>query len=143
MRLFGVPMIYQDKSMSCWHAAARMLYAYRRLACIDPLPGKFAANTGIKAREFIQLAQSVGLKTLPQVNMSYDWTFIDTALRFYGPIWAAGIWNGLPHIIVITGVDPDGTLYVNDPALGLRHHDMGWFNARISADVPIPMMYLQ
>jgi len=45
------------------------------------------------------------LQTIPQVNQSYDWSFIDDLLRNYGPIWAAGDWNGAPHIIVITGVD--------------------------------------
>jgi hypothetical protein len=142
MRLYGVPLIRQEKSMSCWHAAARMLYGYKRLACIDPLPNKYATNAGINAREFIRLAQSVGLKTLPRVNMSFDWRFIDDLLRYRGPIWAAGRWNGFPHIVVITGVDQDGTLYVNDPALGLQKRNMGWFNERISTDVPIPMMYL-
>lgn len=74
--------------------------------------------------------------------MSYNWTFLDNLLRQRGPIWAAGLWNGFPHIIVITGVDQDGKLYVNDPALGMQQRDMGWFNERIATDVPIPMMYL-
>jgi len=128
--------------MVCWHAAARMLYGYRRQACVDPLPDKYRDNQGISAREFIKLAQSVGLKTLPQVNMSYNWTFIDNLLRHSGPIWAAGCWNGPPHIVVLTGVDENGTLYVNDPALGAVVHDMAWFNARIATEVPMPMMYL-
>ena len=143
MQLIGVPQIRQENSMSCWHAAARMLYAYKRRASIDPLPSTYANNTGISTAQFISLARSVGLQTAPQVNQTYTWAFIDNLLRLYGPIWAAGRWNGFPHIIVITGVTADGTLYVNDPADGMSHvHDMGWFNEKIAQDVAIPMMYL-
>jgi len=143
MLLVNVPQIRQEKSMACWHAAARMLYGYKRQASIDPLASTYASNSGISAAQFISLARSVGLDTIPPVNQSYDWTFIDNLLRLYGPIWAAGMWNGAPHIIVITGVSEDGTLYLNDPADGLAHvRDMGWFNAKISKDVQIPMMYL-
>jgi Papain-like cysteine protease AvrRpt2 len=143
MQLIAVPQIRQEKSMACWHAAARMLYGYKRRSCIDPLPSAYAKNTGISGRQFITLAQSVGLKTVPPVTATYDWTFIDNLLHFYGPIWAAGIWNGAPHVIVVTGVSADGTLYAIDPADGMLHvHDMTWFNERIAKDVGIPMMYL-
>lgn len=143
MLLIGVPSIRQEKSMSCWHAAARMLYGYKRRACIDPLPGTYSANTGLSASKFVQLAKSVGLRTIPQVNMTHNWTFIDNLLRRYGPVWAAGRWNGVPHVIVITGVDESGRLYFNHPANGFMHiRDMGWFNTRIATEVAIPMMYL-
>jgi hypothetical protein len=120
-----------------------MLYGHKKLACIDPLPSSYQSNAGLSASNFIKLAKAVGLRTLPRVNMSYDWTFLDDLLRRYGPIWAAGMWNGVPHIIVITGVDSNGTLYVNDPAFGTPQlRDLGWFNSKIAKDVPIPMMYL-
>ena len=143
MQLLGVPQIRQEKSMACGHAAARMLYGYKRRACIDPLPATYARNTGISAQMFVLLARSVGLQTVPRVSQTYDWTFMDNLLHFYGPIWAAGMWNGFPHIIVVTGVDADGTLYVNDPADGMPHvHNMTWFNERIAKEAQIPMMYL-
>lgn len=143
MRLRGVPLIRQEKENSCWHAAARMVYGYKRHASIHPLPHSYQDNHGISATEFIELARAIGLRTLPRVNMSYGEGFIDDMLRRYGPIWAAGNWNGVPHIIVVTGVDSDGTLYINDPAfLTPQVRDIGWFNDRIADDVPIPMMYL-
>ena len=129
--------------MACWHAAARMLYGYKRQACIDPLPATYAHNTGIEAQNFVLLARSVGLQTVPRVRQTYDWRFVEDLLHFYGPIWAAGRWNGFPHIIVVTGVSEDGTLYLNDPADGMPHvQNMKWFNDRIASEAPIPMMYL-
>jgi hypothetical protein len=143
MRLNSVPLIRQEKFNSCWHASARMLYGYKKLACIHPLPASYDRNRGLTASKFVELARAVGLKSLPRVNMSYDWTFVDEVIRRRGPIWAAGMWNGFPHIVVFTGVDPDGTLYVNDPAFGTPQvRNMEWFNDRIAKDVAIPMMYL-
>ncbi len=84
--------------MNCWHASARMLYGYRNSACINPLPQSYKDNTGIGAEEFISLARDIGLDTLPQVNQSFSWRFIDDNLRALGPIWAAG--NGTAQIIL-------------------------------------------
>jgi ABC-type bacteriocin/lantibiotic exporter with double-glycine peptidase domain len=135
--------IMQEKQMSCWHASARMLYGYRNSACINPLPDDYEDNQGITAEEFINLAHDIGLETLPQVNQTFSWLFINDNLMSYGPMWAAGQWNGVNHIIVVSGVDEDGTLYVNDPAFGSPVvRNMSWLNARIDKNVAIPMMYL-
>ena len=142
MRL-SVPHIVQEKSWSCWHASARMLYGYRRKACIHPLPRVYDANQGLTAEAFIDLAADVGLQTLPPVNQSYSWRWLDDALCRYGPLWAAGQWNGANHIIVITGVDASGAVYVNDPARAApARRDIAWFNARIDATVDVPLMWL-
>lgn len=135
--------IMQERQMNCWHASARMLYGYRNSACINPLPQDYENNQGLTAAQFIDLARDLGLQTLPQVNQTFSWRFINDNLGAYGPIWAAGQWNGVNHIVVISGVDEDGTLYVNDPAFGTPVvRDMPWFNARIDKNVPVPMMYL-
>ena len=135
--------IMQEKQNNCWHASARMLYGYRKAACINPLPQEFTNDQGLQPEQFIALARDLGLDTLPHVNQSFSWRFIDDNLQSYGPIWAAGQWNGVNHIVVITGVDENGTLYVNDPAFGAPVvHDMAWFNAKIDKNVDIPMMYL-
>ena len=142
MRL-DVPHIRQERQNNCWHASARMLYAYRNRASIHPLPQRYDDNQGITAQQFIDLASAMGLQMLPLVNQSFSWQFIDDRLQRCGPIWAAGQWNGVNHIVVITGVDEDGTLYVNDPAFGSPvTRDMAWFNARIDKNVAVPMMYL-
>lgn len=142
MRL-NVDHIMQERQNSCWHASARMLFGYKRQACIHPLPDDYDADKGITAEQFINLAGDMGLDTLPQVNQTFSWLFFDSNLASVGPIWAAGQWNGVNHIIVVTGVDDDDTLYVNDPAFGAPViRSVGWFNARIDKNVPIPMMYL-
>jgi hypothetical protein len=43
---------------------------------------------------------------------------------------------------VVTGVDPYGRLYVNDPGSGPREHDLAFFNLNIAHDVQNPIMYL-
>ena len=128
--------------MACWHASARMLAAWKQ-ATIDPLNSKYEADSGITAAEFIKLATAAGLRTIPKVNQSYDWRFLDELLTKYGPVWAAGDWNGAPHIIGVTGVDSTGLLIVNDPAFSSpQSRNMGWFNEHIDTTVDIPMMYL-
>ncbi|HUD54592.1 MAG TPA: papain-like cysteine protease family protein [Terracidiphilus sp.] len=137
-----VPLITQDKPMACWHASVRMLFAFRNQSA-DPLDLQYVADQGITASQFVDLATAAGLDTIPQVNQSYDWRFIDGLLGNFGPIWAAGDWNGPPHVVVIRGVDSGGKLAVNDPAFSTpQSRDMGWFNKHIAKDVKIPMMYL-
>jgi hypothetical protein len=113
------------------------------------MPDTYKADEGLAPEaflapeSFVDLAKAVGLKTVPQARMCYDWTFVDDLLRHHGPIWAAGTWNGVNHIVVITGVDPNGTLYVNDPAFPIPQiRNIAWFNDRIATDISIPMMYL-
>ena len=133
----------QERQNSCWHAAARMLYGFKRFACIHPLPKTWDKDKGLQASEFIELARALGLATLPKVRQTYDWTFLAHALKNYGPLWAAGQWNGVNHIVVITGADASGKVYVNDPAFAtpvLR--SLAWFNAKIDKSVDVPMMYL-
>jgi hypothetical protein len=137
-----VPLIQQLKPMACWYASAQMLFAYKQQS-VDPMDPVYLADTGISSDQFVDLAKATGLKTIPQVNQSYDWSFINDLLSKYGPIWAAGDWNGAPHIIVLTGVDSGGKLIVNDPAFSTPQvRNMGWFNQHIDASIPIPMMYL-
>ena len=144
MRYFNVPMIRQEKQMSCWHASARMLWAFKYRQCIDPLSKVFQANTGVSPAQFVDLARELGLETVPEINMTYSWNGVDDLLKRHGPLWAAGKWYGPNHIIVVTGVDADGTLYVNDPGLGQpRVHDMRFFNDKIAKSVRNPSMYLR
>jgi hypothetical protein len=119
-----------------------MLFAFKQQS-VDPMDPVYLADTGISSDQFVDLAKATGLRTIPQVNQSYGWSFINDLLSKYGPIWAAGDWNGGPHIIVLTGVDSSGMLMVNDPAFSTPQvRNMGWFNQHIDASLPIPMMYL-
>ena len=139
-----VPFSPQMKSMSCWNASARMIwdYKHRMSSNLNPLPKVNVANKGISPKDFIRLAETLGMKTIGQVNMSYHPSFLINLLQSHGPVWAAGYWYGPAHVIVVTGADASGKVYVNDPAKGKRVHDMGWFNEKIAKEVLIPMMYL-
>jgi len=142
MTRLQVPLIQQETSSVCWHAAARMLAAYRQ-TCIDPLDAKFKANRTLMPAEFIRLARAVGLVPLPRVRQSFGAAFINDILTNHGPIWAAGYWDGLAHVIVVVGVDDSEELQINDPGWMLpRYEHMDWFNDRIAKHVAHPMMYL-
>jgi len=68
----NVPLIRQEKSMSCWHASARMIWAFKYKQCINPLNKTYQANTGVTPDQFVQLAKTLGLETVPRINMSYS-----------------------------------------------------------------------
>ena len=143
MRYLGVPKIRQESSMSCWHASARMIWGFKYRQSINPMRRVYDADTGVNPTQFVTLARTLGLDTVHTVNMSYTWEFVAELLRRHGPLWTAGYWYGAPHIVVITGVYPDGTLFLNDPGTGTeRQHDMAFFNEKIASDVPNPIMYL-
>lgn len=141
-RYLNVPLIRQEKSMSCWHASARMLWGFKYKQSINPLKKIYAANTGIHPSQFISLAKQLGLETVKTINMSYNWAALADLLTRHGPLWAAGYWYGAPHVVVITGVEPNGMVFINDPAGSRRTHDISFFNEKIASNVPNPLMYL-
>jgi hypothetical protein len=61
-----VPHFPEEKPNSCWHAAARMVYGFKKAACIHPLPNNWTKDQGIAASEFVDLAKR--LETLQKVN---------------------------------------------------------------------------
>lgn len=142
MRYANVPVILQKTQMSCWHASARMLWAFKYRSSINFMGATYTANRGILPRQFVTLARTLGLESTQRIRTSYSWRALADLLRDHGPLWAAGQWYGPNHIIVITGVEPDGTLYVNDPGNGARVHNMAFFNDKIDKNVSSPLMYL-
>lgn len=127
--------------MSCWHAAARMIWAFKFRQSINPLGKTYAANTGLSPADITRLAKTLGLETIPSVNASYSWEGLAELLRKHGPLWVVGYWDGPLHAIVITGVEPDGSVYANDPAKGRRQETIMWFNTKL-AKFSDPIMYL-
>ena len=142
MRYLNVPMIRQEKNMSCWHASARMLWGFKYKQSIDRMGKTFNANTGVSPAQFVTLAKELGLESVRTINMSYAWNAVAELLRKHGPLWVAGYWYGPAHIIVVTGAEPNGKLYVNDPGFGPKVHDMLFFNEKIASNVSNPIMYL-
>jgi ABC-type bacteriocin/lantibiotic exporter with double-glycine peptidase domain len=106
------------------------------------LPEKWAPNQGIGLADFVSLAQAEGLKSVLTPAGKLTAQQLEVLLRNHGPIWCAGKWDGVGHIVVLTGVD-NQTVYINDPnpAKGARTETLSWFNAKLDR-VPNCMMYM-
>jgi ABC-type bacteriocin/lantibiotic exporter with double-glycine peptidase domain len=134
-----VPLLAQEKSMCCWHTSAMMIWLYwqgqsGRQGPMNTLTPVYTANTGLYPQSFITLAQTVGLRQLAASN---NWSNADLfrALRDSGPIWCAGHWYGVGHVIVLTGVD-GGTVYLNDPdGAHQKTGTLAWFNEKLASNL--------
>ena len=101
------------------------------------IPSSYAAadTKGIGPAQFITLAQNVGLDALPVKNQHSEQDLFD-CLKNSGPVWFAGFWFGVGHIIVLTGVDR-GKVYFNDPGGGVaKEGTVKWFNEKLSSQLP-------
>lgn len=140
-----VPLLAQEKSMCCWHTSANMIWLYwqRQSGRHGPMytvAPTYESNTGIGPGAFIVLARAVGLSELPTQN-TFASDDLFRYLRDKGPLWCAGFWYGLGHIVVLTGVD-GGMVYINDPDGGVKKSGtLAWFNAKLSNEVPGCLMY--
>jgi ABC-type bacteriocin/lantibiotic exporter with double-glycine peptidase domain len=137
-----VPLVLQKVSMECWYASACMVAYFRRPGPRLGLPDKWIPNNGIGLVDFARLAAVEGLKatTTPTGNLTAQQ--IEVLLRNFGPIWCAGRWDGVPHIVVLTGI-VGTTVYINDPnpAKRKRVETLDWFNKKLDR-VPNCMMYM-
>lgn len=143
--MLTVPHFPGTKAQSCWHDAARMLYQYKHRADISPLDSKYLANAGIAPNDFILLANKLGLWPIPAPPATITVHYLGEALSKYGPLWAAGTWNGVNHVIVVTGVDSNGNVFVNDPAFATpQSRTIAWFDQRLyrSETLKNSLMYL-
>ncbi len=116
-------MIAQDKSGSCWHAAAKMIWAFKYKQSINPLPKVYEENKGLRYTYQVghpQLAEELGMENIPDCPMSLTPQGLSTLLKKCGPLWTAGAWWGAAHVIVTTGIDDKGVIYVNDPNGGAK-----------------------
>lgn len=140
--MLNVPMVYQDTTMSCWYASACMVAYYHEAGPRLGLPQNYMNNTGITAQEFIKLAKVEGFSGVYPLASTITAIQLETYLRRRGPLWAAGMWNGFPHIIVITGVKTD-TVYINDPdpSYGRATRTLDWFNRKLCKNLPNCLMY--
>jgi len=137
-----VPLVSQLRSMSCWYAAACMVAYYRKAGPRLGLPQKWQANTGISVNDFVRLAKAEGLRPIMAPAGKLTASQVETFLRNFGPLWCAGYWDGVPHIVVLTGVTKD-KVFINDPnpARGRRTESLAWFNQKLANDVSGCLMY--
>lgn len=133
----SVPLLAQEMPNCCWHTAAMMIWQYhqqqtRRQGPMNTVPEAYArAETQpLYWAEFITLAKNVGMIGLPMVN-SYTAGDLEDLLKKYGPLWCCGMWYGVCHVIVLTGID-NGTVYLNDPDRGVKKTGtLAWFNEKL------------
>ena len=122
--VFGMKLIPQQKSMSCWYASARMLINWRmeqsQMSFANLVPPELDekckklrdANNGITNPKIIEMAKRLGLTAVPPMSPTPQ--ALESWLMSYGPLWV----NGVRHIVVIAGIKKDGTSYklkVYDP----------------------------
>jgi len=147
--LLDVPLVGQRLSDECWYASACMVAYFRAPGPRLGLPGKWKANKGITPDDFVRLAQVEGLQKvrLPSGTHAVDKFGIYRWLLDHGPLWCAGYWYGVGHIIVLTGIAGD-TIHFNDPDdqkggdEGRRATEsVAWFNEKLAWDVPGCLMF--
>jgi ABC-type bacteriocin/lantibiotic exporter with double-glycine peptidase domain len=104
------------------------------------LPEKWVANNGISMADFVRLAKAEKLNSLMVPAGKLTSQHLEVFLRINGPVWCAGHWDGLPHIVVLTGVE-NGSVYINDPNPGKRQRveTLDWFNTKLDR-IPNCMM---
>ncbi|MES1159519.1 MAG: papain-like cysteine protease family protein [Bacteroidota bacterium] len=141
-----VPTVAQTSDSTCWHASANMLWLYSqsvtgRQGPMNTLANKWSSNLPVNIRDFVSLAQKVGLKAVFPRPTSYDSNTLEQLLRNFGPLWCAGHWFGPGHIIVLTGVNGNN-VYLNDPGNGGKKVNVvSWFNQKLDNHVTGCLMY--
>jgi ABC-type bacteriocin/lantibiotic exporter with double-glycine peptidase domain len=128
----NVPLVNQLRNMSCWYASVCMVAYFREAGPRLGIPERWNANTGIDLNDFITLAQAEGLVSIKSPTSNLTEQQLEVFLRNNGPIWCAGMWDGVPHVVVLTGVEK-GKVYINDPnpAKGKRVETIAWFNQKL------------
>lgn len=119
--------------MECWYASACMVAYYFEAGPRLGLPDKWTANKGISIPDFISLGQAEHLQGMNVPTGPLTAQQLEVFLKNNGPLWCAGYWDGLPHIVVLTGID-GSTVYINDPnpARGARVETLDWFNQKLA-----------
>lgn len=138
----NVPLYAQQKDNSCWHASAYMIWLYwqqngKGAGPMNTIASAYevADTQGIGPGQFITLANKVGLYKLPVKNHHSEEDLFKY-LRDGGPVWCAGYWFGVGHIIVLTGVGAD-KVYFNDPDQGVKKEaTVKWFNEKLASQLP-------
>jgi len=135
-------MVVQMKNMSCWYASCCMVSYYRVAGPRLGLPKKWQENNGVRVADFVSLAKAEGLTAMKSPTSDLTEDQLTTFLRNNGPLWCAGFWDGVGHIVVLTGVE-GGKVYINDPnpAKKQRVESIAWFNEKLSNNVPGCLMF--
>ena len=132
-----VPLEAQEKANCCWHTAAYMIWLYwqgqtKRQGPMNTVAPSYeiADTVPLPYSGWITLAKKFGLVQLPVKNQHTE-ADLHGYLRDHGPVWSAGLWFGVGHAIVLTGID-GSTVYFNDPDGGVAKKGTAkWFNEKL------------
>jgi len=138
-----VPFCKQRVSMECWYASACMVAWHFEAGPRLGIPNVWKKNRGLNPVEFARLAKNEHLRPLAGANRVWTSASLENLLLIKGPIWCAGYWFGLPHVVVLTGVD-GSIVYFNDPdGAKEKQGTVDWFNQKLANVIPDCMMYHQ
>jgi ABC-type bacteriocin/lantibiotic exporter with double-glycine peptidase domain len=145
-KIFNVPLVAQTSNNTCWHASSQMIWFYwqgvtNKQGPMNTIAENYKDDRGVTAQQFVTLAGKVGLKKVSPAPSTYTSQVLESLLNRYGPLWSAGMWFGVGHIIVLTGVDGE-VIFFNDPDRGVKKRgDVDWFNRKLSKNVDGCLMY--
>lgn len=142
----SVPLLAQEMPYCCWHTAAMMIWLYHqqqthRQGPMHTVPEAYkrADTQPLYWAEFITLAKNVGMTGLPMAN-NYTESDLTQLLTKSGPLWCCGMWYGVCHVIVLTGVEP-GVVHLNDPDQGVKKTGtISWFNEKLYSSASCSIM---
>lgn len=116
---YHVQHIHQDTPNTCWHAASRMVYGYKKRASVDPKPDMYKNDKGIPfGLSFLN--QELGFSEYMRAGTAFTRDEIYHLLVAHGPFLFVIDWSGtgaMPtHVIVVSGIDANDSVHINDPA---------------------------
>jgi hypothetical protein len=120
-----IKRITQDRTMSCWYAAAQVVLSYRSVAMsvvnmstnLSTLI-RYGSNQGLMTNGVNAFADEVGLhKNQAFFGRGFDGESYGIYLGKLGPLWVAGNHPQGGHVVVIAGVAADNLLLADpDPS---------------------------
>ena len=141
-----VPLVAQTTSDTCWHASSQMIWWYwqgvtGRQGPMNTMADLYRNNQPIGPHQFVTLAEKAGLKKVFGNFQFLTSKAIEELLVKFGPLWCAGFWYGVGHIIVLTGISDD-TIHFNDPDGGVaKTQTVAWFNLKLAKQVDGCLMH--
>ncbi len=141
-----VPLLAQEQPNCCWHTGAMMIWLYHqqqtgRQGPMNTVPAAYARSdtAPLYWAEFVTLAKNVGMVGLPMRN-NYSSADLESLVKQHGPLWCCGMWYGVCHVIVLTGVE-HGRVYLNDPDKGVKKVGiLSWFNSSLFSSASCSIM---
>jgi ABC-type bacteriocin/lantibiotic exporter with double-glycine peptidase domain len=145
-KTYNVTTVAQTSNNTCWHASSLMIWYYwqsltNKQGPMNTIADNYKDDQGVTPQQFVNLAGKIGLKKIFQIPTYCTSQRLEEFLVRYGPLWCAGFWYGVGHIIVLTGVDGE-KIFFNDPDGGFKKEGtVTWFNTKLSKEVDGCVMY--